>query len=69
MFFFMLVMVGIDTEFGMLEGVVTPLIDMKVFPNVRKEILSGKWLYVGQNNVPKRAHVVVSTSVDERSTM
>ena len=42
MFFFMLVMVGIDTEFGMMEGVVTPLIDMKLFPNVRKEVLSGK---------------------------
>ena len=46
----MLVMVGIDTEFGMLEGVVTPLIDMRVFPNVRKEILSGKLLSVGQKN-------------------
>lgn len=41
MFFFMLIMVGIDTEFGMLEGVVTPIIDMKIFPNVRKEVLSG----------------------------
>ena len=42
MFFLMLVLVGIDTEFGMLEGVVTPIIDMKIFPNVRKELLSGK---------------------------
>ena len=41
MFFFMLVTVGIDTEFGMLEGVVTPIIDMKIFPNLRKEVLSG----------------------------
>ena len=42
MFFLMLVTVGIDTEFGMLEGVVTPIIDMKIFPNLRKEALSGK---------------------------
>ena len=42
MFFFMLIMLGIDTEFGMLEGVVTPIMDMKIFPNVRKELLSGK---------------------------
>jgi solute carrier family 6 amino acid/orphan transporter-like 15/16/17/18/20 len=41
MFFFMLVTVGIDTEFGMLEGVVTPIMDMKIFPNLRKEVLSG----------------------------
>jgi solute carrier family 6 amino acid/orphan transporter-like 15/16/17/18/20 len=43
MFFFMLVTVGIDTEFGMLEGVVTPIMDMKIFPNLRKEVLSGKF--------------------------
>ena len=41
MFFFMLVTVGIDTEFGMLEGVVTPIMDMKIFPRLRKEVLSG----------------------------
>ena len=42
MFFLMLIVVGIDTEFGMLEGVVTPVVDMKLFPKLRKEYISGK---------------------------
>jgi len=41
MFFLMLITVGIDTEFGMLEGVVTPVIDLKLFPKLKKEYLSG----------------------------
>jgi len=41
MFFLMLITVGIDTEFGMLEGVVTPVIDQKLFPKLRKEYISG----------------------------
>lgn len=41
MFFLMLITVGMDTEFGMLEGVVTPVIDLKLFPKLKKEYLSG----------------------------
>ncbi|XP_048576904.1 sodium-dependent neutral amino acid transporter B(0)AT3-like isoform X2 [Nematostella vectensis] len=41
MFFLMLITVGIDTEFGMLEGVVTPIRDMKLLPNWKKEYVSG----------------------------
>lgn len=45
MFFLMLITVGIDTEFGMLEGVVTPVIDQKLFPKLRKEYISGKGIF------------------------
>jgi len=41
LFFTMLILLGLDSEFGTLEGAVTPLIvDMKLFPTVRKEIVS-----------------------------
>ena len=41
MFFLMLITVGFDTEFGMLEGVVTPVVDLKLFPKLKKEHISG----------------------------
>jgi len=42
LFFTMLILLGLDSEFGTLEGAVTPLIvDMNLFPKVRKEIVSG----------------------------
>ena len=45
-FFLMLITIGIDTEFGMLEGVVTPVIDMKLLPKWKKEHISGEMLVV-----------------------
>ena len=37
------VLLGLDSEFGTLEGAVTPLIvDMNLFPKIRKELVSGK---------------------------
>lgn len=42
LFFFMLILLGLDSEFGTLEGAVTPIIgDLKMFPNMRKEVFSG----------------------------
>lgn len=37
----MLFTLGIDSQFGTLEGVVTSIVDMKLFPNLRKEYLTG----------------------------
>jgi solute carrier family 6 (neurotransmitter transporter, amino acid/orphan) member 15/16/17/18/20 len=42
LFFLMLFTLGIDSQFGTLEGVVTSVVDMKLFPNLRKEYLTGK---------------------------
>ena len=41
MWFLMLITLGIDTQFGMLEGVITPIRDAKWFPNLRIEVLTG----------------------------
>jgi len=39
MFFFMMVLLAIDSEFGTIEAIVSPLHDFKIFERVRKEIL------------------------------
>lgn len=41
LFFTMLILLGIDSEFGTLEGLITPFYDMK-WVNMRKEIFTGK---------------------------
>lgn len=45
LFFLMLLTLGIDSQFGTLEGVITSIVDLKIFPRVRKEILTGRWLF------------------------
>lgn len=40
LFFTMLILLGIDSEFGTLEAAIGPLIDLKIFPKMRKEFLT-----------------------------
>lgn len=41
MFFLMLFTLGLDSQFGTLQGVIQCVIDLKLMPNVRKEVLTG----------------------------
>ncbi|KAL3285257.1 hypothetical protein HHI36_019367 [Cryptolaemus montrouzieri] len=41
LFFLMLFTLGIDSQFGTLEGVVSSVSDMKLFPNMSKQMLTG----------------------------
>lgn len=38
----MLLALGLGSQFGTMEGVITNLFDMKVFARIRKEIVTGK---------------------------
>lgn len=39
----MLLALGLGSQFGTMEGVITNMFDMKVFARVRKEILTGEF--------------------------
>ncbi len=41
LFFLMLFTLGLDSQFGTLQGVIQCIIDLKMLPNVRKEITTG----------------------------
>lgn len=41
LFFLMLFTLGIDSQFGMLEGLATSLVDMKLFPKLPKDMIIG----------------------------
>ena len=45
LFFLMLLTLGLDSMFGMLEGVVTSIIDMKLINGLRKEYISGELIF------------------------
>ncbi|XP_078369233.1 sodium- and chloride-dependent GABA transporter 1-like isoform X1 [Oculina patagonica] len=40
LFFFMLILLGIDSEFGTLEAAIGPIMELKIFPNMRKELVT-----------------------------
>ena len=43
LFFIMLILLGIDSEFGTLEAVIGPLMELGAFPKkIRKELATGK---------------------------
>jgi solute carrier family 6 amino acid/orphan transporter-like 15/16/17/18/20 len=45
LFFIMLILLGIDSEFGTLEAVIGPLMELGAFPKkMRKEVVTGKFL-------------------------
>ena len=45
MFFLMLLALGLDSQFGTLQGVVQCIVDLKLFGNLPKEIMTGNFYF------------------------
>jgi len=46
LFFLMLFTLGLDSMFGTLEGALTSINDMMLFPTARKEVVCGMIIYI-----------------------
>lgn len=49
LFFMMLFTLGLDSMFGTLEGALTSINDMMLFPTARKEVVCGKIIFAEMN--------------------
>lgn len=47
----MLFTLGIDSQFGMLEGLGTSLVDMKLFPGLPKDMIIGVSIFSGDFSI------------------
>ena len=70
LFFMMLFTLGLDSQFGTLQGVIQCFIDLKLFPNLRKEILTGikgnntKWIHLLQGGPSAHGLYIFSYSYE-----
>ena len=57
----MLVTLGMDSAFGTIEGILTSLIDMKILPKLRHELLMGMFTM----GIIVSVHIKSNTSIGE----
>ena len=67
LFFVMLLLLGLDSQFASMEGIITVVRDIKIFKKLRKELLVGRCAVVARklgNFAPRgRTHLVPSLLV------